>query len=290
MSKLALSITYITEIFSSIKFSDILDICIITFLAYSILKIVRETRAEQLVKGILLLAVASLLATQFELKTVSFALRNVFQIGIIALIVLFQPELRRALERIGRSKVTDLPVFSSESSDKRQPVWGKAIDDIASSCVELSSTATGALIVIECKTKLGEQIATGVAIGAVTSKELFGNIFFPNSPLHDGAVIIRDGIIFAASCFLPKPQKEEGISSKLGSRHRAAIGISEVSDAIVIIVSEETGTISIARDGVLTRNYDKETLEEYLTSNILKRQPTVKEYTLGILRGNKGEK
>lgn len=290
MSKIAVSISYVTEIFSSIKFSDVLDICIITFLAYSILKIVKETRAEQLVKGIVLLAIASILATQFQLKAVSFALRNIFQIGIIALIVLFQPELRRALEKIGRSKMTDLPVFSGDSAEKKQPVWSKAITDICDSCMELASTCTGALIVIECKTKLGEQIATGVTINAQTSKELFGNIFFPNSPLHDGAVIIRDGAIIAAACFLPKPQKEEDISKKLGSRHRAAIGISEVSDAIVIIVSEETGVVSIAHEGVLSRNYNRETLEEYLAANLIKKQSTVKSYTLGIIRGNKREK
>ncbi len=286
MEELKLTLSSVFMVFSSIKLSDVLDICIITFLAYKLIKIVRETRAEQLVKGIALLAVAGLLAPQLNLKTVSFALKNVFQMGVVALIVLFQPELRRALEKIGRSKVTDLPVFSGDSIDKKQPIWSRAIVDIGESCEALSSTATGALIVIERKTRLGEQIATGIPINAQTSKELFGNIFFPNSPMHDGAVIMRDGRIVAAGCFLPKPQKEEDIGKHLGSRHRAAIGMSEVSDAIVIVVSEETGTISVALDGELTRGFDKKSLEEYLTDNLIGKQAAIKETTRVFRKGN----
>ena len=144
-----------------------------------------------------------------------------------------------------------------------------AIDAICDSCQDLSSTATGALIVVEMETKLGEQIETGTVMQAVPSKELFGNIFYPKTPLHDGAVIIRDGIILAAACFLPKPQNEERINKELGSRHRAAIGISENSDSIVVVVSEETGAISVAENGKLTRGLSRDELKKYLRDRII---------------------
>jgi len=147
--------------------------------------------------------------------------------------------------------------------------WSPAIQAICDSCIELSATFTGALIVIERQVRLGEQIETGTIMKAKPSKEIFGNIFYPKTPLHDGAVIMRDGIILAAACFLPKPQKEELVNKKLGSRHRAAIGMSENSDAIVIVVSEETGMISIAVDGVLTRDYTHEKLKTFLTNELI---------------------
>ncbi|MGN1036414.1 MAG: diadenylate cyclase, partial [Ruminococcus sp.] len=147
--------------------------------------------------------------------------------------------------------------------------WSNAIQSICDSCVELSATCTGALIVVERQTRLGEQIETGTILNALPSKEIFGNIFYPKTPLHDGAVIMRDGIILAAACFLPKPQKEELVNKKLGSRHRAAIGMSENSDAVVIVVSEETGQISVAMDGVLTRDYTHEKLKKLLTQELI---------------------
>ena len=147
-------------------------------------------------------------------------------------------------------------------------MWEHAIDAICDSCVELSATLTGALIVVERQVRLGEQIETGTILNATPSKEVFGNIFYPKTPLHDGAVIMRDGIILAAACFLPKPQKDEQINKRLGSRHRAAIGMSENSDAIVIVVSEETGQISVAMNGVLTRDYTHDKLKNLLTKEI----------------------
>ena len=147
------------------------------------------------------------------------------------------------------------------------------IEAVCTACEQLSQTATGALIVFERETRLGEQVDTGTILNATPSPELFGNIFFPNTPLHDGAVIIRDSKVYAAGCFLPKPQKEELISKALGSRHRAAIGMSEVSDAVIVIVSEETGTISVAENGSLTRFYNKDTLRKLLTSKLIPEKP-----------------
>lgn len=251
------------------RIQDLIDIILISYLIYKGTKLVRETRAEQLVKGILLLGISYFIAKVLLLKTMSFLLQNIFQIGIISLIVLFQPELRRALEKVGRTKVADLSVFSPDNPQKMAGIWEKAIERICNSTETLSSTKTGALIVIEQRTRLGEQIDTGVLINAVVTEELIGNIFFVNTPLHDGAMIVRDGRILAAACFLPKPQKEDHIASNLGARHRAAIGISEISDSITIVTSEETGTISIAMDGQLTRNFTNETLKAFLSERLI---------------------
>ena len=246
---------------------DLLDIALISYIVYKAFRIVRETRAEQLLKGILLLCLAFFVAKIFQLKTMEFLFTNLFQIWILALIILFQPELRRGLERVGRTKVTS--VFTSEASDKHAGEWGRVIPIIVESVQRLSKSTTGALIVIERQTKLGEQIATGVELNAKPSVELFGNIFFVNTPLHDGAVIMRNARVLAAACFLPKPQKEELIATHLGSRHRAAIGISEVSDSITIVVSEETGTVSVAENGELQRGFTSERLATYLTEKLV---------------------
>lgn len=249
--------------------SDILDIVVIAFICYKVIQFVRETRAGQLVKGFLILLLCYFLAEVFQMRTVIFLLKNLLQIGIIALVILFQPELRRALEKVGRTKVANLNVFGADNHDRELLVWENAIEEMCEASEQLSATKTGALIVIERKTKLGEQIDTGVELDAAISAELLLNIFFKNTPLHDGAVIVRDGKVEAAACFLPKPQKEEYIATNFGSRHRAAIGISEVSDAITIVVSEETGTISISEDGQLIRNFDRDSLNNYLTEKLI---------------------
>lgn len=249
---------------------DYLDIIILTYIIYKLIKLVRETRAGQLVKGIVLLVIVYVMCKVFELKALEFILRQIIDIGLIAIIVMFQPELRRTLERVGRTNVSQLNPFAlGDNTDGLSAQWRTAIDEICAACTELSATTTGALIVIEGQTKLGEQISTGTLLNARPSKELFGNIFFPKTPLHDGAVIIREGMIIAAACFLPKPEREEFINKKLGSRHRAAIGMSENSDALVIIVSEETGTISVAKNGELTRNYNEDTLKKLLYSELM---------------------
>jgi len=199
--------------------------------------------------------------------------------------IIFQPEIRRAVEKLGHTQFGLKSLGFGGTSDEMTAKWETAIDAICDSCVELSSTCTGALIVIEQKTKLGEQIENGTIINAQPSKELFGNIFYPKTPLHDGAVIMRDGMILAAACFLPKPQKEELINKKLGSRHRAAIGMSENSDALVIVVSEETGQISVAENGNLTRNYTRDKLHHLLTEHLIPKQTEGKIRLSSRLRG-----
>lgn len=261
-------------------FSDLLDIALVSFLTYRIIFLVRETRAVQLVKGIFLLAMSYFVSSYFNLRAMSFILKNVFQIGIIALIILFQPELRRILEKVGRTQVSAFNVFSPEVNERKTEVWIKAIKNICEAMDELSKTKTGALIVIEKTTRLGEQIGTGVYMDSHITLELLLNIFYVNTPLHDGAVIVRDGKILAAACFLPKPQNEADIANTLGSRHRAAIGISEIADAITIVVSEENGTISITEDGELIRNFTKETLNQFLVEKLVPKVVPRKEIEL----------
>lgn len=256
------------SILSTLEFIDLIDVIILSYIIYIALKLIRETRAGQLVKGILLLVAGYFLSKFFQLKIMEYLLGQALDIGLIAMIILFQPELRRALEKFGRTKFGIRTFGFGQNSDTIAKKWELAIDAICDSCVELSATCTGALIVVERQVKLGEQIETGTIMNAVPSKEVFGNIFYPKTPLHDGAVIMRDGIILAAACFLPKPQKDALINKKLGSRHRAAIGMSENSDAVIIVVSEETGQISVAMNGVLTRDYTHEKLKQLLYKEI----------------------
>lgn len=263
--------TNFLNVVKSISINDIIDMLLLWYLLYKGIKLIRETRAEQLLKGILLICIAYFVVIQLELKTMGFLLETFFKFGILAIIIMFQPELRRALEKMGRTKVSSFNVFSLNNNDgiPLKAIWEIAIKEIVDASLALSAKSTGALIVIERQTKLGEQIDTGTLLNATPSSELLGNIFYPNTPLHDGAVIIRDGMVLAAGCFLPKPQKEEFINKQLGSRHRAGIGMSELSDAIIIIVSEETGTISIAEDGQLTRGFTKENLTKLLSMKLL---------------------
>lgn len=265
-----------------ITFWDLLDIAVLAIIIYKGITIVKETRAGGLLKGIIVLLIAYGIMDFFDMKAMAYIMKNLFSIGMLAIVILFQPELRRTIEKMGRSKITRIPVISSiggENYDAVTAKWNTAIEAICDACEDLSSTTTGALIVIERESKLGEQIDTGTILNAAPSKELFGNIFFKNTPLHDGAVIMRDGIILAAACFLPKPQKEESINKQLGSRHRAAIGMSENSDAIVIAVSEETGVISIAENGSLERGFSRDSLKKYLRSKLIpeKNQRTPRE-------------
>ncbi len=256
------------SVISTLEPIDAVDIIILTYLIYLLLKLIRETRAGQLAKGILILIAGYFVSKYIGLKTITYILQNVLSFGVLAIIILFQPELRRALEKAGRTKFGVRLFGLGQNADELKSKWEPAIEAICDSCVELSATCTGALIVVERQVRLGEQIETGTVLNAVPSKEVFGNIFYPKTPLHDGAVIMRDGKILAAACFLPKPQKDELINKKLGSRHRAAIGMSENSDAIVIVVSEETGQISVAMNGVLTRDYTHEKLRKLLEEEI----------------------
>ncbi|MBQ2823834.1 MAG: diadenylate cyclase CdaA [Oscillospiraceae bacterium] len=256
---------------------DVLDIAVLAVLIYKGITLIKETRAAGLLKGIAFMLVAYVVMNYMGMKAMAFIMENVFDVGLLALIVLFQQEIRRMLEKIGHSSVTKIPVLSSitsESTDSMTTKWNNAIEAICDACEDLSATTTGALIVIERETKLGEQIDTGTVLNAAPSKELFGNIFFKNTPLHDGAVIMRDGVVLAAACFLPKPQKEETINKALGSRHRAAIGMSENSDAIVVVVSEETGTISVAENGNLERSLSRDGLKKLLRTKLIPEKPS----------------
>ena len=257
------------NVFKSIRISDIIDIIILTFLIYHGILLIRETRAQQLVKGILFMIAFYLIAVFLRLQTMRYLLKLLFQWGILAIIILFQPEFRRILEKMGRTRFTRFQIFGSSEDENNIIKMRECIDAVCEASADLSSTKTGALIIFERTTKLGEQIATGTVLNCTPSAAVLGNIFFPNTPLHDGAVILRDGNILAAGCFLPKPQKEELIDKQLGSRHRAAIGMSENSDAIVIVVSEETGAISVAENGELTRGYTKDSLKKMLMLSLV---------------------
>ncbi len=249
---------------------DFIDIIIMSFIIFNVIKLVRETRASQLVKGILILILAYIISSQFNLKMLSFLLNKFFEFGIIALLIVFQPELRRALEQIGRSKISSYWTSASKlhseiSFYNRQKA---CINCIVNAVGSFQNSKTGALIVFERETKLGDIANTGTIINAKPSVPIISNIFYNKAPLHDGAMIIRDGKVYAAACILPLT-KNESISIDIGTRHRAAIGITEISDAIAIVVSEENGTISVATNGVLSRNYSTEKLKNKLERTIL---------------------
>lgn len=263
----------IWNVIKSMTAIDIIDIILITFLVYKGIKLIRETRAGQLIRGILLFIAIYMVSKEIGFKVLTFLLKNTLDIGLLAVLIMFQPELRRMLEKVGRANVSFIGF--ADKSDEIVEKWSIAVNAICESCEELSLTTTGALFVIERQTRLGEQIDTGTKINAEPSKELFGNIFYPKTPLHDGAVIIRDGVVLAAACYLPKPQKEELINKQLGSRHRAAIGMSENSDAIVVVVSEETGIISVAENGELRRGLTIDELRSILNSKVVSKQKDI---------------
>lgn len=235
---------------SNIRVFDIIDILIIAFIIYKAFGFLRETRAGQLVKGLLILAVLYLFANWWDLATVKWILTKVMNSAIIAAAVIFQPELRKILEKVGRTKFAQGQLF-----DKYSDEVVECIDKVCKAAGFMQEKKIGALIVFERTTQLGDIISTGTLLDANASVSVINNIFFPKSPLHDGAMIIRNGRVFAAGCILPLTQSVD-ISSQLGTRHRAAIGMSEISDAVVLVVSEETGTISIVCNGKITRNYN----------------------------------
>lgn len=270
------------SLMSTIEPKDIIDLAVLTYLVYLLLKLIRETRAGQLMKGIALLIIAYAVSSFLELTVMEYLLQQALDIGLLAMLILFQPELRRALEQFGQNKLgIKLIGIGTPSNDIKQR-WSEAIEVICDSCVELSASCTGALIVIERQTKLGEQIESGTVMNALPSRQIFGNIFYPKTPLHDGAVIMRNGIILAAACFLPKAQNDRLIDKSLGSRHRAAIGMSENSDALVIVVSEETGQISVALNGILTRDYTREKLKSTLEKEIFYEDPSDEENSKNV--------
>ncbi len=249
----------------SFQFKDAIDITIIALLLYGIIKLVRETRAGQLVKGLLLLIVLLIVSNRLQLVMVNQALTYFFSFAFVALLIIFQPEIRKALEQMGRSNMSQslMNAVSARERDDKAHVR-RAINAVVEGIGILQQLQMGALIVFERQTNLGEIIATGTAVNCAPSGPLIGNIFFNKAPLHDGAVVIRDGTIAAAGCILPLTQND--VSAELGTRHRAAIGMSEESDAVVVVVSEETAQISVAVNGHLTRDYTRDTLRSVLES------------------------
>lgn len=249
---------FIKNLFINVRLMDVLDVVIVAIVFYKIFMLIRETRAEQLLKGIILLFVAAKVSDVLELYTLFWILEKTLTVGVIAILIVFQPELRRGLEYIGRTKFFSKSIIEVE---------GEEIKAIASEIVEamasLSRQKIGALIVVERETGLNEVAETGTKINGKVSSELLINIFIPNTPLHDGAVLIKKDNIKAASCFLPLTENTN-LSKELGTRHRAALGITEKSDALAIAVSEETGTISVAERGKLKREITPDRLREIL--------------------------
>lgn len=249
---------------SAIGISDILEIIIISVIVYQIIKWVQFTRAWTLFKGVIMLLLFALFAAVFQLNTISWLLSNSLSVGITAAIIIFQPELRRALEQLGRKNLFRNFIFSSgEYGEAKNAMTEKTIVEIVKASFEMGRVKTGALMVIEQSVALGEYERTGIAVDGILTSQLLINIFEHNTPLHDGAVIIRGNRIVSATCYLPLTDSLE-IGKELGTRHRAAVGISEVSDSITIIVSEETGAVSLAKDGKLYRNLTREELQEKL--------------------------
>lgn len=248
---------------------NLVDILLVAFVVYEILVVIRKTRAAQLAKGAVVVLVVYALANLMNLRTVVWIMQSVLQIGFLALIVLFQPELRRALEQMGRTDKWAATLFKNRRDDPSlRAKWQNACLAICDAAEQLSDTRTGALIVLERNSNLSEIIRTGTPLNADVNREMLGTIFYEGTPLHDGAVVVRDGVLKAAGCVLPLSDNLE-IGKDMGTRHRAALGMSENSDAVVVVVSEETGQISVAMEGKLTRNYNCVTLREVLESALI---------------------
>ncbi|MBE3593186.1 MAG: TIGR00159 family protein [Thermoanaerobacter sp.] len=250
------------DIIKTMRINDLIDILIIAYALYRLILVIHKTRAEQLLKGLAVLIVITKVSEWLQLRTVNYILRNAMTVGVIALLIVFQPELRRGLESLGRSGFLGKNFFFFNEEEKDM---SEVLGEICDAVQFLSRSKIGALIVLERETGLNELIETGIAMDSKISSELLINTFIPNTPLHDGAVIIRGDRIMAAGCFLPLTDNQN-LSSELGTRHRAGIGVTEISDAVAIIVSEETGTISLAQNGRISRHLDAKTLKEVLSS------------------------
>ncbi|MBO5372901.1 MAG: diadenylate cyclase CdaA [Lachnospiraceae bacterium] len=242
---------------------DILEIIIIAFLIYNILVWIKNTRAWMLFKGLIVILVFVLMAAIFQMNTILWLAEKAINVGMIAIVVVFQPELRRALEQLGRKNFLK-GLFSFEFGKNQTAIIGeKTINELVKACFEMGKVKTGALVVIEDTVVLSEYERTGIPIDGLLTSQLLINIFEKNTPLHDGAIIVRGDRVVAATCYLPLSDNME-LSKDLGTRHRAAVGISEVSDSLTIVVSEETGNISVAMGGKIARRLDQEQLREYL--------------------------
>lgn len=261
---------WMVSIAMNFQFKDAVDIIIVAFLIYGVVKLVRETRAGQLVKGLFLLVILFIISSYFNLVMVSRVLAYFFQFAFVAILIVFQPEIRKALEQVGRNNVGQsiAAVVTGRDRSYDRAQIRKAINAVVDGVGILQQLKMGALIVFERKTKLGDIIETGTQINCEPSGQIVGNIFFNKAPLHDGAMIIRDGMIHAAGCILPLT-KNTSVSAELGTRHRAALGVSEESDAVVVVVSEETRQISVAVNGVLARRFTRDTLRDVLEGYLI---------------------
>ena len=261
---------WMVSIAMNFQFKDAVDIIIVAFLIYGVVKLVRETRAGQLVKGLFLLVILFIISSYFNLVMVSRVLAYFFQFAFVAILIVFQPEIRKALEQVGRNNVGQsiAAVVTGRDRSYDRAQIRKAINAVVDGVGILQQLKMGALIVFERKTKLGDIIETGTQINCEPSGQIVGNIFFNKAPLHDGAMIIRDSMIHAAGCILPLT-KNTSVSAELGTRHRAALGVSEESDAVVVVVSEETGQISVAVNGVLARRFTRDTLRDVLEGYLI---------------------
>ncbi len=257
----------ITKYIQIIRINDLFDVVIVALLVYYLIKLIRETRAMQLFKGLLFIAAVFLISSILKLTALNYILTGTIQIGLFALVVIFQPELRNMLERLGRFSVISNIISSSDDEKTKQTE--NTINAVVLAASNMSSTKTGALMVLERETRLGEYLSTGTPLNADISDRLLINIFVHNTPLHDGATIIRGNKIITAACVLPLTANTN-ISPDLGTRHRAALGLSEATDAVVVVVSEETGKISIAMNGTLTRNLTQDSLKRILNKVMIK--------------------
>ena len=242
---------------------DVIDILIVAYIIYRLMKLLKDTSAARLAKGVIWLLLIFLVATLAGLNTISFILRNSLGLGVTAAIVIFQPELRRLLEQLGKGNFSSLLVSANDPAAVEA-----AINATVKACSDMSRSKTGVLIVFERKERLGEIVSTGTVMDAEPSPELLKNIFFKNSPLHDGALIMREGRICAAGCVLPL-SGNQNLSRDLGTRHRAAVGMSESSDSVLVVVSEETGAISVAIGGMLKRHLSPEVLRKVLEAELI---------------------
>lgn len=256
----------ILKLILSIQWYDILDIILVAFLFFYCIKLLRQTRAFNLIKGVIFVGLVYLVVSVFNMSASTFLFNNLFSDIVLVMILVFQPEIRKTIEAFGRGDIRKLNLFSSRA-DYSNEEGRKAASAIAKAAVNMGEKKIGALIVLEGRTPLGEIASTGSEIGGTVTVPLLENIFFPKAPLHDGAVLIKGNRLSAAGCILPLTQSE--MSVEFGTRHRAALGISEISDALVIVVSEETGVVSVAQNGVLERDIKVGELTEMLTAYLV---------------------
>lgn len=267
--------------------SDVLDILLVAFVIYSAIKLIRETRAIQLAKGFVLLLVMYAVVYLLRMQVSTYMFSMVFSDILLVLVVIFSPEIRHALESVGRSSVSKFNFFGFKNSEElhRQEQLRAMVNGVTKACADMSDKKIGALMVFEKESILGEIIQTGTRVDAEVSAELIGNIFYPKAPLHDGAAVLREARVCAAGCILPLTKNQ--VSSELGTRHRAAIGMSEQSDALIVVVSEETGSISVAYKGVLKRGLSSGDLRELLGEHFLKFEHAQENRFKKLLKGRK---